>query len=114
MLLPRLTWIEPLKFGEKFFSDQSTVQQFTSRKQLVRRSVGARHENHYTIQTIKHSPSIMVWGAMSLHVTDDLYFLHPGATMKGAKYLDLLNNKLEIYMMVHDCNAFRHDGASMS
>ena len=38
-------------------------------------------------------------------------FLQPDTTMNGAKYLDLLKDKLEIHMMVHDCNVFLHDGA---
>ena len=66
----------------------------------MRRPVDARYENRYTIQTMKHPTSIMVWGAMSAHGTAGLYFLQPGTTIKGAKYLDLLKNKLEIHMMV--------------
>ena len=72
------------------FSNESTVQQFTSRRQLVRRPVGARYENHYIIQTMKHIQSIMVWGAMSANCTAGLC-------------------KLEILMMVHDCNVFIQD-----
>ena len=93
------------------FSDESTVQQFTCRKRLVRRPVGARYEDRYTIQTMKHPPSIMVWGAMSARGTAGLYFLQPGTTMNGTKYLDLLKDKLEIHMNVHECNVFMHDGA---
>ena len=93
------------------FSDESTVQQLASRKRLMRRPVGTRYEDRYTIQTIKHSPSIMVWGAMSARGTAGLYFLQPGTTMSGAKYLDLLKDKLEIHMVVHDCDVFMHDGA---
>ena len=78
------------------FSDESNVQQFTSRKQPVRRPVGARYEDRYTIQTMKHPPSIMVCGTMSAHGTAGLYFLQSGITTTGAKYLDLLKDKLEI------------------
>ena len=41
------------------FSDESTVQRFASRKQLMQRPVGTRYEDNYTIQTMKHPPSIM-------------------------------------------------------
>ena len=92
-------------------SDESTVQQFTSRKQLVRRSVGSRYEDCYAIQTMKHPSNIMVWKAMSAQGTAEQYFLHPGTTMNGAKYLDLLKDKLEIHMMVHDCNVLIDGGA---
>ena len=87
------------------------MQQFTCRKRLERRPVGARYEDRYTIQTMKHPPSIMVWGAMSARGTAGLYFLQPGTTMNGTKYLDLLKDKLEIHMNVHECNVFMHDGA---
>ena len=87
------------------------MQQYTFRKQIVRRPVGARYEDRYTIETMKHPLSIMVWGAMSAHGTGALYFLQLGTIINAAKYLDLFNDKLEIHMMVHDCNVFVHDGA---
>ena len=82
----------PENWKKVLFSDESTVQLFTSRKQLVRRFLGAQCEDRYTIQTIKHPPSIMVWGAMSAHGTAGRYFLQPDTTMNGAKYLDLLKD----------------------
>ena len=51
---------------------------------------------------MKHPPSIMVWGAMSALSTAGLYFLQPGTIINGAKYLDLLKDKLKIHMVVHD------------
>ena len=48
---------------------------------------------------------------MSARGTAGLYFLQPGTTMNGAKYLDVLKDKLETYMVVHDCDVFMHDGA---
>ena len=95
----------------KVLFSELTVQQFTSWKHLARRPVGARCEDHYTIQTTKHPPSIMVWEAMAAQRTAGRYFLQPGTTMNGTKYLNLLKDKLEIHMMVHDCNVFMHDDA---
>ena len=48
---------------------------------------------------------------MSRYGIAGLYFFQPGATMNGAKYLDLLKDKLEIHMIEHDYNVFMHDGA---
>ena len=31
--------------------------------------------------------------------------------MNGAKYLDLLKDKLKLHMDVHECNTFMHEGA---
>ena len=53
----------------------------------------------------------MVWEAMSAHGTAGLYFLQPSTTMNGTKYLNLLKEKLEIRMMVHDYNVLMHDDA---
>ena len=75
------------------FSDESTVKQFTSRKQLVRKLIGARYEDCYTMQIMKHPPCIVVWGAMSAHGTAGLYFLHLGSTMTGEKYRKPLKDK---------------------
>jgi len=53
----------------------------------------------------------MIWGAMSFRGTAGLYFLPPGTTMNGVKYVSLLKSKLELYMRVHNFDIFIHDGA---
>jgi len=40
-----------------------------------------------------------------------LFFLDPGTTMNGKKYLELMKEKLELHMAVHNCEIFMHDGA---
>ena len=44
------------------FSDESTFQQFAVRKSYVRRPPGKRFDDRYTISSMKHPPSQMVWG----------------------------------------------------
>ena len=53
----------------------------------------------------------MIWGAMSANGTAGLYFLPPGSTMNGSKYIELLKEKLVIHMQIHNCTIFMHDGA---
>ena len=48
---------------------------------------------------------------MSLNGTAGLFFLPTGTTMNGQRYLDLLKNKLELHMAVHNCTVFMQDGA---
>ena len=72
------------------FSDESTVQQFTTRKRYVRRPIGKRFDERYTLQTMKHPPSVMIWGGMSVNGTAGLFFLPVGMTMNAQRYLDLL------------------------
>ena len=48
---------------------------------------------------------------MSKNRTAGLYFLAPGTTMNGPKYVKLPKNKLLLHMTVHSITIFMHDGA---
>ena len=61
--------------------------------------------------TISHSPSQIIWGAMSINGTAPLYFLPAGVTMNGSPHVNLLREKLQLLMAVHQCSVFMHDGA---
>ena len=61
--------------------------------------------------TIKHPFSVMIWGGVSLNGTSGLYFLPAGLTMNGQMYLQLLKEKIELHMIVHNDDVFMHDGA---
>ena len=93
------------------FSDESTFQQFAVRKSYVRRPPGKRFDDRYTISSMKHPPSQMVWGAMCRNGVDALSFLPPGTTMNGPKYVQMLSEKLKLHMQVHNCKIFMQDGA---
>ncbi|KAK6173376.1 hypothetical protein SNE40_016841 [Patella caerulea] len=93
------------------FSDESMFEQFTSRQRFVRRPVGKRFDERFTVPTMKHPPSIMVWGAFSSCGTAGLYFLPKGQTMNGQRYEKLLEEKLLLHMEVHKCSIFMQDGA---
>ena len=87
------------------------MQQFTSRKQLVRRPVGARYEDRYNRPSHETPSKRHDLKAMSVLGTAGLYFFQPVTTINGAKYLNLFKDKLEILLMVHDCNVLMYDGA---
>ena len=40
-----------------------------------------------------------------------LFFLKPGTTMNGQRYLNLMKEKLQLHMSVHDCTIFMQDRA---
>ena len=95
---PRLTPVMKLKrlqFAKKYknwtrqqwsrvlFSDETTIQQFASRKRTVRRPPETWYNDTFTPQTMKHPPSVMIWGAISTQGTASLFFLDPGTTMNG-------------------------------
>ena len=48
---------------------------------------------------------------MSKNRTAGLYFLAPGTTMNGPKYMELLKNMLLLHMTVHNTTIFMHNGA---
>jgi len=58
---------------------------------------------------MKHPPSMMIWEAISTQGTAGLFFLGPGTTMNGKKYPELVKEKLELHMAVHNCEIFMHD-----
>jgi len=60
---------------------------------------------------MKHPPSVVIWGAISTQGTTGLFFLDPGTTMNGKKYLELMKEQLELHVAVHNCEIFMHDGA---
>ena len=50
------------QWGKVLFSEESTFQQLVVRKRHVRRPTSKRFDKRYTILTVKHPPSQMVWG----------------------------------------------------
>ena len=99
------------QWGKVLFSDESTFQQFVVRKRHVRKPTGKRFDERYTIPTVKHPPDQMVWGTMSRNGVAALNFLPPGITINGPKYVQMLSEKLKLYLQVHDCQIFMQDGA---
>jgi len=85
-------------------------KQFASRKRTVRRPPGTRYNERFKQQTMKHPLSVMICGAISTQGTAGLFFLDPGTTTNGKKYLDLMKETLELHTAVHNCEIFMHDG----
>ena len=80
------TWTKQ-QWSKVLFSDESTVQEFTTRKRYVRRPIGKRFHEKYMIQIMKHPPSVMIWGAMPVNGTTGLFFLPVETTMNAHETL---------------------------
>ena len=95
------------------FSDESTFRLVRGESRTVRRPRGvSRFDPRYTVKTIKHPDSVMVWGAFSGGKGRvGLYFLPKNVTMKGSNYIDVLKEHLLSFWSIHECNYFMHDGA---
>jgi transposase len=95
------------------FSDESTFRLVNSRGATVRRpSTISRYLQKYTIPTVKHSASVMVWGCFSgARGRGGLYFLPKNLTMNGERYRTVLENHLLPFMRIHRSKWFLQDGA---
>ena len=95
------------------FSDESTFLQFHDTKRLVRRPSGTSPYNPaYTVKTIKHSPSVMVWGCFSYLGRGRLHFLEKNQKMNSTLYTAILSEKLP-HMTARIPNAiFQRDSAA--
>lgn len=94
------------------FSDESSFLTFRSRPRMVRRPHGSdRMDPRYTIKTMKHPSSVMVWGCFSNFGRGSLYFLPKNTTMNGQRYLDMIKDKIPLTMALHQTTTFMHDGA---
>ena len=66
------------------FSDESTFRLVSGNSKIARRpSDVSRYNPQYTVKTVKHADSVMVWGAFSGNRgRGGLYFLPKNVTMK--------------------------------
>lgn len=95
------------------FSDESTFKCIRSASNRVRRPEGSnRYDPKYTIKTVKHPDSVMMWGAYSGKMgRAGMYFLPKKCTMNGERYITVLEEHLLNFFELHDCQMFMQDGA---
>ena len=95
------------------FSDESTFRLINPRAQRVRRSLSMnRYLSKYTVKTVKHPPSVMVWACFSgKRGRGSIYFLPPNCTMNSDRYKQVLEEKLFPWMAIHEAKIFLQDGA---
>lgn len=98
---------------EVMWSDESTFQVLSSHRVKVRRpSNSSRYDSRFTVKTVKHSPSVMVWACFSAKLgRGGLFFLPKNTTMNADRYIGVLNDHLYDSFSIHDTSIFMHDGA---
>ena len=94
------------------FSDESTFQQVRGvGTNYVRRPPGERLNPKYTIKTVKHPPSVMVWGAISVNGRCGLKIFDKGVKVNAAEYIKVLDTKVKVHMTVSGTTLFQQDSA---
>ena len=95
------------------FSDESTFRLVRGVPKMVRRpSTASRFDPKFTVRTVKHPVSVMVWGAFSGNMgRAGLYFLPKNLTMKGNNYNPVLKDHMLAFWKFHWCDFFMHNGA---
>ena len=103
----------PEQWKSVMWSDESTFRLVRGGSSLVRRpSTVSRYDAHYTVKTVKHPDSVMVWACFSgKRGRGGLYFLPKNVTMKGANYIDVLKEHLLPAYEIQGTEFFMHDGA---
>ena len=63
----------------------------------------------YTLKTLKHPPSDMVWGFFIAYGRGALHFMEKRQKVNSEVYIDILNDKLKHFMCVAGTNIFQQD-----
>ena len=101
----------PEDWNKVLFSDETNVYLFHSTAPYIRRPASQRYNKRYCVRTVKHPEYCMVWASFSARGRGNLFFLPKSTTMNGKTYLNMLKEKLEPMMDIHNCEIFQHDGA---
>ena len=95
------------------FSDECTFRLVRGVPKMVRRpSTASRFDPKFTVKTVKHPASVMVWNAFSGNMgRAGLYFLPKNVTIKGSNYIHVLKDHMLVFWGIHQCDHFMHDRA---
>jgi hypothetical protein len=90
------------------YSDESNIKCLKLTRDKVRRQKDSnRFYSHYTIKSVKHPDSVMVWGCFSGTLgCGGLYFLPKNVTINGERYQTVLEELLLRFMELHTAHTF--------
>jgi hypothetical protein len=79
------------------FTDETTFSQVRgSGSNYVGRPPGHRLDDKYTLKTVKHAPSLMVWGGITAAGRCGLVIFDKGVKVNAEKYIEILDAKMKI------------------
>jgi transposase len=105
-------WTEE-EWSRVMYSDESTFRCLRATRTRVRRPAGSdRFDTRYTVKTVKHPASLMVWASFTGACgRAGIFFLPPNVTMNGERYQTVLEDHLLPFMTIHRSTHFLQDGA---
>lgn len=94
------------------WTDESTFRIGDSKgKRVWRRKTSDPCDPKYTAKSVKHPPSLMVWGAFSYGGLADLHIFPKGQSVTKDVYLSLLENQLANCFAATGAEVLQQDGA---
>lgn len=93
------------------FSDETKVSQFRSYRPSVRRPQGQRYNERYVVKSVRSTPSVMIWGAITASGRCGLHFVPKNTTIKGADYLAIIQERVPRFMTMRGTTILQQDGA---
>ena len=74
---------------------------------VIHPKVSLRYDKNFTLKTMRHPTSVMVWGCYSGNMgKGDLNFLPKNVTMRGDNYVNVLKDHLIPFLDKHSCHTF--------
>ncbi len=95
-------WTEE-DWSKVMYSNESTFCCVRATRKRVRRRVGSdRFDSRYTMKTVKHPASLIVWACFSgSYGRGGIFFLPPNVTMNGERYQQVMEDHLLPFMEMH-------------
>ena len=95
------------QWKEIMFSDESQFKQFEAKPTFVRHPSGSSAESpRYITLTVKPSLAVVVWSCFLAHGRGGPHFLGKGEMTNSQKYLEVLKDKMCIFMELHTRQIF--------
>ena len=93
------------------FSDETQISQFYAFCKHVCRPLKKRDSPRCIAPTVKNAAKVMVWEAICANGRCGIWFMPEGTSVNETVYLNVLKQKLLIFMEINRCTHFQHDGA---
>lgn len=100
------------KWKKVMFSNENTFKLVRGDSKIMRRpNITSRYDLKCTIKTVKQTDNVTVWGAFSGNKgTGCSYFFPKNLTMKVSNYVNVLQEHLPNFWVIHQCDLFINDG----